>query len=113
MFFEKVYNVVKKVPVGRVTTYGAIARHIGSPNSSRMVGWAMNASHQKSDVPSHRVVNRTGLLSGKHHFYGSDLMKQLLENEGVNIENDKVIDFEEVFWDPKDMNDKIKSNLTL
>ena len=73
------------------------------PNSSRMVGWAMNASHQKSDIPAHRVVNRIGLLSGKHHFYGSDLMKQLLENEGINIENDKVINFDKVFWDPKDM----------
>ena len=79
MFFEKVYNVVRKIPVGRVTTYGAIAKHIGSPNSSRMVGWAMNAAHQKSDVPAHRVVNRVGLLSGKHHFFGSNLMKQLLE----------------------------------
>lgn len=108
MFFEKVFNVVRKVPIGRVTTYGAIARHIGSPNSSRMVGWAMNASHKKSDVPSHRVVNRIGLLSGKHHFCGSDLMKQLLENEGVNIENDKVTDFEKVFWDPRVMNDNLK-----
>ena len=110
MFFEKVYNVVRKIPVGRVTTYGAIAKHIGSPNSSRMVGWAMNASHHKSGLPAHRVVNRIGLLSGKHHFYGSDLMKQLLENEGINIENDKVINFDKVFWDPKDMGIKIKSN---
>ena len=70
----------------------------------------MNASHQKSDIPAHRVVNRIGLLSGKHHFYGSDLMKQLLENEGINIENDKVINFDKVFWDPKDMGIKIKSN---
>ena len=107
MFFEKVYNVVRKIPVGRVTTYGAIAKHIGSPNSSRMVGWAKNASHQKSDVPAHRVVNRIGLLSGKHHFYGTDLMKQLLENEGINIENDKVINFEKVFWDPKNLDDNL------
>ena len=108
MFFEKVYNIVKKIPVGRVTTYGAIARHIGSPNSSRMVGWAMNASQQKSDIPAHRVVNRIGILSGKHHFYGSDLMKQLLENEGINIENDKVINFDKVFWDPNDIGNKNK-----
>ena len=111
MFFEKVYNVVRKIPFGRVTTYGAIARHIGSPNSSRMVGWAMNASHQKSNVSAHRVVNRIGLLSGKHHFYGTDLMKQLLENEGINIENDKVINFEKVFWDPNNLDDNLKSNL--
>tara|TARA_B100000925_G_scaffold35149_1_gene23102 strand:+ start:118 stop:447 length:330 start_codon:yes stop_codon:yes gene_type:complete len=108
MFFEKVYNVVRKIPAGRVTTYGAIARHIGSPNSSRMVGWAMNASHVKSDIPAHRVVNRIGLLSGKNHFYGSDLMKQLLENEGINIENDKVINFDKVFWDPKHIDNKNK-----
>ena len=101
MFFEKVYNVVKKVPIGRVTTYGAIARHIGSPNSSRMVGWAMNASHQKFDVPSHRVVNRNGLLSGKHHFKGFDLMKQLLENEGIEVNDDKVVDFNIKLWNPK------------
>ena len=77
-----------------------------------MVGWAMNATHQKSDVPAHRGVNRVGLLSGKHHFFGSNLMKQLLENEGINIENNKIINFEKVFWDPKDM-DNVKSNLSL
>ena len=76
-----------------------------------MVGWAMNASHQKSNVPAHRVVNRIGLLSGKHHFYGTDLMKQLLENEGINIENDKVVNFDKVFWEPKDMEDSNKPNL--
>ena len=107
-FFEKVYKVVRLIPFGRVTSYGAIAKYIGSARSARMVGWAMNASHQKSDVPSHRVVNRIGSLSGKHHFCGSDLMKQLLENEGVNIENDKVSDFEKVFWDPRVMNDNLK-----
>ena len=77
-FFERVYSVVRKIPEGKVTSYGAIANFLGTPKSARVVGWAMNASHQKSDVPAHRVVNRIGLLSGKHHFYGSDLMKQLL-----------------------------------
>ena len=95
------YFLPVKVPIGRVTTYGAIARHIGSPNSSRMVGWAMNASHQKFDVPSHRVVNRNGLLSGKHHFKGFDLMKQLLENEGIEVNDDKVVDFNIKLWNPK------------
>ena len=102
--------MVEQIPEGHVTSYGAIAKHLGTARSARMVGWAMNASHQKSDIPAHRVVNRIGLLSGKHHFYGSDLMKQLLENEGINIENDKVINFDKVFWDPKDMGIKIKSN---
>ena len=100
MFFEKVYNVVRKIPIGRVSTYGAIARHIGSPNSSRMVGWAMNASHDIKDIPSHRVVNRIGLLSGKNHFFGKNLMQQLLESEGIEIKNDKVVNFENIFWDP-------------
>ena len=99
MFFEKVYNVVRKIPAGRVTTYGAIARHIGSPNSSRMVGWAMNNSHDK-DIPSHRVVNRVGLLTGKHHFSGITLMQNLLESEGVKIQNDRVINFKKILWDP-------------
>ena len=100
MFFEKVYNVVRKIPAGRVTTYGAIARHIGSPNSSRMVGWAMNASHNLDDVPAHRVVNRNGLLTGKHFFSGTNLMRELLESEGIKIENDKIVDFEHHFWNP-------------
>jgi len=100
MFFEKVYNVVRQIPVGRVTTYGAIARHIGSPNSSRMVGWAMNASHQKSDIPAHRVVNRIGLLTGKHHFSGSNMMKELLESEGVKVKNNIIVDFKNIVWDP-------------
>ena len=99
MFFEKVYNVVRKIPVGRVTTYGAIAKHIGSPNSSRMVGWAMNASHQKSDVPAHRVVNRNGFLTGKHNFIGTR-MDKLLIDEGIQVKNSKIINFREVFWSP-------------
>lgn len=99
-FFEKVYNVVRQIPYGRVTSYGAIAKYLGTAGSARMVGWAMNASHGYDDVPAHRVVNRVGLLSGKHHFPGTDLMQQLLENEGVAVKNNQVIDFEKYFWDP-------------
>lgn len=99
-FFSNVYRVVKKIPEGRVTSYGAIARYLGSPQSSRMVGWAMNAAHSHSDVPAHRVVNRIGLLTGKYHFPGISLMQQLLENEGIKVVNDKIVDFENHFWDP-------------
>lgn len=99
-FFEKVYEVVRQIPEGRVTAYGAIARKIGSPQSARMVGWAMNAAHTLDDVPAHRVVNRQGLLTGKHHFEGINLMQQLLENEGVSVKNNQVQNFDQVFWDP-------------
>jgi methylated-DNA-protein-cysteine methyltransferase-like protein len=100
-FFEQVYQVTKLVPYGRVTSYGAIARYLGSGQSSRMVGWALNGCHSTEDwIPAHRVVNRFGLLSGKHHFPGSDTMKQLLESEGVTVEDDKVVDFEKLYWDP-------------
>lgn len=100
-FFERVYAVVKKIPPGRVTSYGAIARSVGSPQSSRMVGWAMNHSHASSDfIPAHRVVNRNGLLTGKHHFDGPDVMAQLLESEGVKVVDDQVVDFQRLFWDP-------------
>ena len=99
-FFEKVYQVVRQIPAGRVSSYGAIARFIGSPQSARMVGWAMNASHNREDVPAHRVVNRLGLLTGKHHFDGTNLMQQLLENEGIEIRDNQIQHFEEVFWDP-------------
>ena len=99
-FFEKVYQVVRQIPAGRVSSYGAIARSIGSPQSARMVGWAMNASHNREDVPAHRVVNRLGLLTGKHHFDGTNLMQQLLENEGIEIKDNQIQHFEEVFWDP-------------
>ena len=96
-----IYNgVVKRIPHGKVTTYGAIAKYLGSTKSARTVGWAMNNSHQFNSIPAHRVVNRIGLLTGKHHFSGSNLMKQLLENEGLTIENDKVINFKKYFWDP-------------
>lgn len=100
-FFEQVYEVVRLIPYGRVTSYGAIARYLGSPQSSRMVGWAMNASHtQPGFVPAHRVVNRNGMLTGKHHFGGSVIMQELLENEGVSVEDDRVVDFKKLFWDP-------------
>lgn len=101
-FFNKVYEVVRQIPKGRVTTYGAIAKSIGSPQASRMVGWAMNNSHSvKPWVPAHRVVNRNGILTGKHHFGGSTIMQNLLESEGIKVENDKILDFKEIFWNPK------------
>jgi methylated-DNA-protein-cysteine methyltransferase-like protein len=100
-FFDRVYEVVKLVPNGRVTTYGAIARYLGSGGSARMVGWAMNSSHSSSvNIPAHRVVNRNGLLTGKHHFGGAEVMQQLLENEGIVVIDDRVIDFDKLFWDP-------------
>lgn len=99
-FFERVYEVVRQVPYGRVTSYGAIARYLGTARSARVVGWAMNQSHGLEDVPAHRVVNRMGLLTGKHHFGGTRLMEQLLENEGVRVSDNRVVDFEALFWDP-------------
>ena len=99
-FFENVYTVVKKIPFGKVTSYGAIAKYLGSSKSARVVGWAMNASHLNKDIPAHRVVNRVGLLTGKKHFFGINLMKQLLESEGLIIENDQIQDFKYFFWDP-------------
>lgn len=98
-FFDKCHEVARQIPYGRVTSYGAIARYLGATKSARMVGYAMTASHGK-DVPAHRVVNRKGLLTGKHHFEGTNLMQQLLESEGIKIEDNKVIEFESVFWDP-------------
>lgn len=100
-FYEKVYEVVRQVPYGRVTSYGAIARYLGAARSSRMVGYAMNMSHTK-DVPAHRVVNRMGMLTGKHHFPGIHLMQQLLENEGIVVVDDQVKDFDRLFWDPSE-----------
>jgi methylated-DNA-protein-cysteine methyltransferase-like protein len=92
---------VKLIPSGRITTYGAIARFTGSPQAARMVGWAMNASHYYSEnIPAHRVVNRNGILTGKHHFRHPDLMQELLESEGVMVENNRVVDFNKLFWDP-------------
>lgn len=102
-FFERVYEVVKLIPYGRVTSYGAIARYLGAARSSRMVGWAMNSSHTQMDnIPAHRVVNRIGMLTGKNHFGGSTLMQDLLEAEGVKVEEDRVVDFEELFWEPQE-----------
>ncbi len=100
-FFERVYQVAARIPYGRVTTYGAIAEVLGAKGSARMVGWAMNASHGREDVPAHRVVNRVGLLSGKHHFGGTNLMQQLLESEGVRVEGNKVAEFDRLLWKPE------------
>ena len=99
-FFEQVYKVVEKIPHGRVTSYGAIAKYLGASGSARMVGWAMNAS-KKAEVPAHHVVNRNGLLSGKHHFKGTHLMQQLLESEGVVVKENQVQQFDVLFWDPR------------
>ncbi len=100
-FFNKVFEVVKQIPPGKVTSYGAIARYLGTGGSARMVGWAMNASHSHSEfVPAHRVVNRNGLLTGKHHFDNPNAMQELLEAEGFKIEDDQILNFKENFWDP-------------
>jgi methylated-DNA-protein-cysteine methyltransferase-like protein len=100
-FFSRVYEVTKLIPYGRITSYGAIARFLGSGQSARMVGWALNASHNNPEfIPAHRVVNRNGLLTGKRHFGNSSTMEQLLENEGIIIEDDKILNFDEKFWDP-------------
>ena len=99
-FFNKVHEVARLIPYGRITSYGAIAKYLGAAGSARMVGWAMNSSSKKEDVPAHRVVNRNGLLSGKHHFEGTNLMQQLLESEGVEVFNNQVQNFESLFWDP-------------
>ncbi|WP_055442689.1 MGMT family protein [Lacinutrix himadriensis] len=99
-FFEKVYEVARLIPDGRVTSYGAIAKYLGAAKSARMVGYAMNGSHNKEDIPAHRVVNRKGLLTGKFHFDGTNLMQQLLENEGVVVVENQIQNFEDLFWDP-------------
>ena len=99
-FFKKVYAIVRQIPYGKVTTYGAIAKALGAAKSARTVGYAMNASHQYEDVPAHRVVNRNGVLTGKHHFPGTHVMQQMLEAEGVKIKDDQIIDFEKHLWIP-------------
>ena len=100
-FFENVYEVVKLIPYGRATSYGAIANYLGSRGSARMVGWAMNASHQSAEaIPAHRVVNRIGVLTGRHHFGAPELMQQLLESEGIIVKNNQIKDFKTIFWDP-------------
>jgi methylated-DNA-protein-cysteine methyltransferase-like protein len=100
-FFEDVYEVVRQIPKGRVSSYGAIARFLGTGSSARMVGWAMNQAHRYPDVPAHRVVNRLGMLTGKHHFASPTAMQELLEAEGIEVQNDKVVAFKTLFWDPE------------
>lgn len=99
-FFERVYVIAKQIPCGKITSYGAIAKALGAARSARMVGWAMNASHGRADIPAHRVVNRKGLLTGKFHFDGTNLMQQLLESEGIAIKDNQIIDFDIHFWEP-------------
>ncbi len=99
-FFEDVHAVAMLVPKGRVTSYGAIAKYLGSKGSARMVGWAMNAAHAVKNIPAHRVVNSQGLLTGKHHFKTPTAMQRALEKEGVKVTKDKVVDFKKLFWDP-------------
>lgn len=98
-FFERVYAVARQIPYGKVTSYGAIAKAIGSARSARMVGWAMN--NCPDDIPAHRVVNRVGMLTGKHHFQGTNLMQQLLESEGIKVKESQVVEFEKYFWSPE------------
>lgn len=100
-FFERVYAVARQIPYGKVTSYGAIAKALGTARSARMVGWAMNASHDIDDVPAHRVVNRNGLLTGKFHFDGTNLMQQLLESEGIEVVENQIVNFEKYFWQPE------------
>jgi methylated-DNA-protein-cysteine methyltransferase-like protein len=100
-FFSRVYDVTCMIPYGRITSYGTIARYLGTAGSARMVGWALNSSHTiPGYIPAHRVVNRNGMLTGKHHFGNSSTMQQLLENEGFVVRDDRVVDFREKFWDP-------------
>lgn len=103
-FFEKVYKVVRRIPYGKVTTYGIIAKFLGAPRSSRMVGWALNNSKNDPTVPAHRVVNRKGLLTGKNHFQGTNLMKQLLENEGITIKDNSIQNIDDHLWYPEKIN---------
>jgi len=107
-FFSRVFELTLLIPYGRITSYGAIARYLGSGRSARMVGWALNVSHTRPEfIPAHRVVNRNGMLTGKHHFGNSSTMQQLLENEGMIVEDDRVINFREKFWDPSKDLDQI------
>lgn len=99
-FFQNVYEVVQLIPKGRVTSYGAIASYLGSKGSARMVGWALIASHPLTKIPAHRVVNRVGMLTGKQHFEAMNAMQERLEQEGVKVKDDQVVDFDKLFWDP-------------
>ncbi|MGB0890854.1 MAG: MGMT family protein [Flavobacteriaceae bacterium] len=101
-FFEKSYAIARLIPYGRVTSYGAIAKYLGAARSARMVGWAMNKAHNLDDIPAHRVVNRKGILTGKHHFDGTNLMQQLLENEGIVVVDNQIQDLDKVFWNPSE-----------
>lgn len=102
-FFQQVYDVVLQIPHGRVTSYGAVASYLGSKGSARMVGWAMNSSkNMPKNIPAHRVVNRLGLLTGKQHFGGSEIMAELLRSEGVEVIDNKIVNFSKYFWDPKE-----------
>ena len=116
-FFKRVHDVARRIPYGRVTSYGAIAKHLGSPQSARMVGWAMNNSfHASPPVPAHRVLNRNGMLTGKHHFGSSAMMQQLLENEGIRVADDCVADWEKVFWEPEKkevQSSKVKAGISI
>lgn len=104
-FFQQVYAIVRLIPAGRVTSYGAIAKVLGTPKSSRMVGWAMNAAHNDPSIPAHRVVNRNGLLTGKMHFSSPTAMEEALKSEGVDVINNQVQNFKNVFWNPADLLD--------
>jgi methylated-DNA-protein-cysteine methyltransferase-like protein len=100
-FFSQVYEITRLIPYGRITSYGAIAAYLGSPGAARMVGWALNNSHHLPEfIPAHRVVNRNGMLTGKHHFPGENIMKDLLQSEGIVVEEDQVVEFRKLFWDP-------------
>jgi methylated-DNA-protein-cysteine methyltransferase-like protein len=99
-FFDQVYQVVRLIPAGRVSSYGAIAKYLGAARSSRLVGYAMNSAHSMPDIPAHRVVNRNGLLTGKMHFKTPDTMQELLEAENITVEKDQVLNFKELYWDP-------------
>ncbi|CAM1350404.1 MGMT family protein [Tenacibaculum insulae] len=101
-FFERVYEVARLIPFGKVTSYGAIATYLGAARSARMVGWAMNKAHNLDDIPAHRVVNRIGLLTGKQHFDGTNLMQQLLESEDIVVVENQIQDFEKIFWNPSE-----------
>lgn len=102
-YFDLVFQVVKLIPEGKVTSYGAIANYLGLKSGARMVGYAMNASHSQANIPAHRVVNRNGLLTGKHHFGNADEMERLLKLEGINVTDDKIQNFENHFWDPNQL----------
>ena len=99
-FFKDVYEVVKLIPKGRVTSYGSISKYLGTTKSARVVGWAMNNSHILKGIPAHRVVNRIGLLTGKNHFSSPNKMEELLNNEGIKVKDDRIKNFKKLFWEP-------------